>query len=288
MKTSVSSYSYSNYMKNSGKNQLDLVPLAKEMGFDAIEFTDLRPSEGESQADFARRIRAEADRVGIEISSYTIGADLLNADSLDEEVERLKGQVDVAAILGVKVMRHDATGGYKGAERTYKTFEDALPVLAEGCRRVTEYAATKGIQTTVENHGQFAQDSVRVEKLVHAVGHPNFGLLCDIGNFLCADDPSVTAVSRVAPFARHVHVKDFHVKSGSEPNPGKGYFTSRGGTYLRGAILGHGNVPVYQCLRILKQSGYDGYVSIEFEGIEDNLPALEIGLANLKNYISML
>lgn len=288
MKTSVSSYSYSSYMNNSGKNQLDLVPLAKEMGFDAIEFTDLRPSEGESQADFARRIRAEADKVGIEISSYTIGADLLNADSLDKEVERLKGQVDIAAILGVKVMRHDATGGYKGAERTYKTFEDALPVLAEGCRRVTEYAATKGIQTTVENHGQFAQDSVRVEKLVHAVGHPNFGLLCDIGNFLCADDPSVTAVSRVAPFARHVHVKDFHVKSGSEPNPGKGYFTSRGGTYLRGAILGHGNVPVYQCLRILKQSGYDGYVSIEFEGIEDNLPALEIGLANLKNYISML
>lgn len=288
MKTSVSSYSYSSYMKNSGKNQLDLVPLAKEMGFDAIEFTDLRPSEGESQEYYARRIRAEADRVGIEISSYTIGADLLNADSLDEEVERLKGQVDVAAILGVKVMRHDATGGYKGAERTYKTFEDALPVLAEGCRRVTEYAATKGIQTTVENHGQFAQDSVRVEKLVHAVGHPNFGLLCDIGNFLCADDPSVTAVSRVAPFARHVHVKDFHIKSGSEPNPGKGYFTSRGGTYLRGAILGHGNVPVYQCLRILKQSGYDGYVSIEFEGIEDNLPALEIGLANLKNYISML
>lgn len=288
MKTSVSSYSYSAYMKNSGKNQLDLVPLAKEMGFDAIEFTDLCPPEGVSRADFARQIRAEANKVGIEISSYTIGADLLNAESLDKEVERLKGQVDIAAILGVKVMRHDATGGYKGDARTYKTFEDALPVLAEGCRRVTEYAATKGIQTMVENHGQFAQDSVRVEKLVHAVGHPNFGLLCDIGNFLCADDPSVTAVSRVAAFARHVHVKDFHIKSGSEPNPGKGFFTSRGGTYLRGAILGHGNVPVYQCLRILKQSGYDGYVSIEFEGMEDNLPALEIGLANLKNYISML
>lgn len=288
MKTSVSSYSYSAYMKNSGKNQLDLVPLAKEMGFDAIEFTDLCPPEGVSRADFARQIRAEANKVGIEISSYTIGADLLNAESLDKEVERLKGQVDIAAILGVKVMRHDATGGYKGDARTYKTFEDALPVLAEGCRRVTEYAATKGIQTMVENHGQFAQDSVRVEKLVHAVGHPNFGLLCDIGNFLCADDPSVTAVSRVAAFARHVHVKDFHIKSGSEPNPGKGFFTSRGGTYLRGAILGHGNVPVYQCLRILKQSGYDGYVSIEFEGMEDNLPALEIGLVNLKNYISML
>ena len=288
MKTSVSSYSYSNYMRQSGKNQLDLVALAKEMGFEAIEFTDLCAPEGVSQADFARQIRAEADRVGIDISSYTIGADFLNAEDLDKEVERLQGQVDIAAILGVRVMRHDATGGYKGAERTYKTFEDALPILAEGCRRVTEYAAQKGIQTTVENHGTFCQDSIRVEKLVHAVGHPNFGLLVDVGNFLCADDPSVTAVSRVASFARHVHVKDFHIKPGNEPNPGKGFFTSRGGTYLRGAILGLGNVPVYQCLRILKQSGYDGFVSIEFEGMEDNIPALEIGLANLKTYIPMV
>ena len=31
----------------------------------------------------------------------------------------------------------------------------------------------------VENHGYFAQDSDRVEKLINAVDHPNFGLLLD-------------------------------------------------------------------------------------------------------------
>lgn len=68
--------------------------------------------------------------------------------------------------------------------------------------------------------GFFAQDSDRIEKLVTGVANPNFGLLVDIGNFACADDPSDKAVGRVAKYAKHVHAKDFHIKSGSEPTPG--------------------------------------------------------------------
>ena len=40
--------------------------------------------------------------------------------------------------------------------------------------------------------------------------------------------------------------------------------------------------------RIIKKSGYDGFVSLEFEGMEDPLQSIEIGLANLKRYIAML
>lgn len=288
MKTCVSSYSFSQYMHRSGANQLDLIVLAKEMGFDAIEMTDLNAPDGMTQQEFAALLREESERLSLPIVNYTIGADLLNAPDLDAEVERLCEQIEIAKTLGAFGMRHDATGGFRNNFRRYKTFDSALPTLADGCRRVTEYAAERGIATMVENHGQFCQESTRVEKLVGAVDHSNFGLLVDIGNFLCADDPSVTAVARVAAFARHVHVKDFHVKSGSEPDPGRGFFGTRGGNYLRGAILGHGNVPVYQCLRVLHEQGYDGYVSIEFEGMEDNLPALEIGLENLKRFIAMM
>ncbi|MBQ3149699.1 MAG: sugar phosphate isomerase/epimerase [Clostridia bacterium] len=287
MKTCVSSYSFSRYVRESGATQLQLISLAKEMGFDAIEFTDLCPPEGVDVLDYAKQLREEAEKLSMPIANYTIGADFLNAEDLDAEIERLYTRVDIAQALGALGMRHDATGGYKGPEKKYKTFDDALPILAKGCRAVTEYAAAKGITTMVENHGFFCQDSTRVEKLVHAVGHENFGLLVDIGNFLCADDPSVTAVSRVANFARHVHIKDFHIKSGSEPDPGNGWFRTRGGNYLRGAIVGHGNVPVMQCLSILKRSEYDGFVSIEFEGIESNLDALSTGLENLKRYIEM-
>ena len=288
MKTCVSSYSFSAYRRDTGASQADLIALAKKIGFDAIEFTDMDAPQGMSATKWAQHLRETADQCGIPIVNYTIGADLLNAEDPTEEIERLCRQADIARILGAQGMRHDAAWGYDDARQNYMGFDNALPLLAERCRTVTEYAASIGIVTMTENHGQFCQESTRVERLICAVAHPNFGQLVDIGNFLCADDEPAAAVGRAAPFAKHVHVKDFHVKSGNEPSPGEGFFTTRGGTYLRGAILGHGNVPILQCLRALSQHGYDGYVSIEFEGMEDSLTALEIGLRNLKSYIALI
>ncbi len=288
MKTCVSSYSFSSYCSKTGATQKELIKKAKEMGFDAIEFIDLSPEGNMTQKEYATLLREESEKVGLPIANYTIGADFLNCDDFNKEVDRLCAQADIAAILGAKGMRHDATVGFKSDEKSYKSFNEALPVLADGCRQVTEYAEKCGIVTMVENHGFFCQESNRVERLVGAVANPNFGWLVDVGNFLCGDDNPAAAVGRAAPFAKYVHVKDFHIKSGSELDPGKGFFTTRGGTFLRGAILGHGNVPVYQCLKTLKRNGYDGYVSVEFEGMEDNIPALEICLENLKNIITML
>ena len=287
MKTCVSSYSFNKLLKSGEYTQLSLIKLVKKMGFDAFELTDLEPPKGTSAIEYAHLLREESDKHKLPIASYTIGADLLNCESLDDEVARLCEQVDIAAILGVKGMRHDATGGYQGTEKTYKSFDQALRVLIEGCRRVTEYAAEKGIVTMVENHGFFCQESERCEKLVTGVGKENFGMLLDMGNFLCADEAPELAFGRLAPFAKHVHSKDFHVKSGEGFNPGAGFFTSRGGNYLRGAIVGHGDVPILQCLSIMKKSGYEGYVSIEFEGIEENMMAIETGLSNLEKLIEM-
>lgn len=284
MKFSVSSYSFQRLL-NSGKyTQLDLIGVAKEMGFDGIEFIDLMPTDGMSDLEYAAVLRDAAEKVGIEIVAYTIGADFLGEKGWEAEAQRLFGQVDVAEALGAKLMRHDATGGFKGEDAKYKSFDSALPILANGCRMVTEYAAKKGIATMVENHGYFCQDSVRVEKLVNEVANPNFGLLVDMGNFMCADDEPAKAVGTVAKYAKHVHAKDFHKKSGNGPDPGDGFFRTRGGDYLRGAVVGHGDVPVYQCVQTLKRSGYDGYVTIEFEGVEDNEWAIKTGLENLKKY----
>lgn len=284
MKFSVSSYSFQRLL-NSGKyTQLDLIGVAKEMGFDGIEFIDLMPTDGMSDLEYAAVLRDAAEKAGIEIVAYTIGADFLGEKGWEAEAQRLFGQVDVAEALGAKLMRHDATGGFKGEDAKYKSFDSALPVLANGCRMVTEYAAKKGIATMVENHGYFCQDSVRVEKLVNEVANPNFGLLVDMGNFMCADDEPAKAVGTVAKYAKHVHAKDFHKKTGNGPDPGDGFFRTRGGDYLRGAVVGHGDVPVYQCVQTLKRSGYDGYVTIEFEGVEDNEWAIKTGLENLKKY----
>lgn len=288
MKISVSSYSFSQLLNSGECTQLTLVELAKQMGFDAIEFTDLCPPEGITEEEYAKQIKAESERVGLPVSSYTVGADFINAQNIEDEIARICRKVDTASILGVKVMRHDATSGFKGNEAKYKGFDQALPLLIKGCKAVTDYAKRYGIETCVENHGFFSQESLRVEKLVNGVADENFGLLIDIGNFACADDPSPVAVGRLAPYAKYVHAKDFHIKSGNAINPGRGFFRSRGGNYLRGAIIGHGDIPVMQCLSILKNSGYDGYVSIEFEGMENAVDGISTGLENLRNMLKII
>ncbi|MGC9393636.1 MAG: sugar phosphate isomerase/epimerase family protein [Anaerolineae bacterium] len=290
MKIGVSSYSFHRLVRDGAMSQLDVIAKAKEMGFDVIEFSTFHLPEGETPLTFAPQVKAECGRVGIEIANYTISADFLKGSGGDwqAEVERLKDEVRVAQILGVPGMRHDAAWGFAVDHVGPRGFDDALPTLVNGCHAVTEFAAGLGIKTMVENHGFFAQDSERVEKLVNGVGHPNFGLLIDMGNFLCVDEDPTAALGRLMPYAFHVHAKDFHVKSGNEPNPGEGWFQSRGGNYLRGAILGHGDVPVVQCLRLMKKANYDGVLSIEFEGIEDPLKGIKIGLDNLRRFVRMV
>ncbi len=287
MKISVSSYSFSQHINDGTMTQLDTIKKAKELGFDSIEFATVIPHDGSTPEGYAAKLAVEAKALDFPITGYLIGADFINGSdgNLDAEVERVKQHIDIAAILGAPLVRHDATQGFMPGTRGHKGFDQVLPILAEGCRRVTEYAATKGIRTTVENHGYFCQDSDRVEKLVNAVAHENFGLLVDMGNFLCADENPITAVSRVAPYAFHAHAKDFHVKSPLGPNPGDGFFPTRSGTFLRGAIIGHGDVPVQHCIKTLKMAGYDGYIAIEFEGIEECVMALSIGQKNLRRYI---
>ena len=290
MKISVSTYSFSPLMQRGEMTQLDCVSKAKELGFDAIEFVDILPHDGSSPEEYAVRLKDAAEKNELFISNYTFAADFLTGSGGDvnAEIDRVKKQIDMAVRLGAKSVRHDATSGFAPGTRGYKGFDAALPQLADACREVTIYAESVGVRTMVENHGYFCQDSDRVEKLINTVAHPNFGWLVDMGNFLCADDDPVTAVGRAAPYAFYAHAKDFHIKSGNGPNPGEGFFPSRGGNYLRGAIIGHGDVPVIQCLRALKLAGYDGAIAIEFEGMEHSLDGVRIGLANLQRFIELV
>lgn len=283
MKISVSSYSFAQYIDAGKMTQLDCVAKAKEMGFDAVEFIDIIGGSYDEQYETAKKIRSEAERVGIEINAYTIGASLYNEDkeAMRAEVERLKGQVRIAAALGASVLRHDVCYSL-GKSGNSRSFDLMLPTIAENAREITEYAQTLGIKTCTENHGYIAQDSDRVERLFNAVNHENYGLLVDMGNFICADENPITAVSRVAPYAIHAHAKDMIVRS---TPTGNCVNMTRGGNYFCGCVIGEGDIPVRQCLRILKRAGYNGYISLEYEGAEDCINGIERGLRNLKAFI---
>ena len=287
MKICVSSYSFNKLMSRGEMTQLDTIKKAKELGFDGIEFADLAPHGSMTDEEYVKALKAEADRCELPIISFVFGADLINGTggrTPEEEVARVKSRIDLAAIMGVQVIRHDVLYSLG----SYKSFDALLPTLAARVSEIADYAKTKNIKSSVENHGYICQDPDRCERLFNAVESDNFGLLCDMGNFMCADADPAKAVSTVAPYAVFAHAKDFYFRSGNGEDPGKGYFTTRGGNYLKGTIIGHGDVPVKQCLKILKRAGYDGFVSLEFEGMEENIEALQIGLANLRRFIAEL
>lgn len=284
IKTCVSSYSFQDYSDSSKLGLMGVIEKAKEMGFDGIEFIENEYTTFEK----AHLIKEKCAEVGIEPVCFCVGANLAieGKAELKKEVERLKGLVDIAELMGVSMLRHDVAYGH--FNRTHNCgYDAAIPFIAEGAREVSEYALSKGIKTMTENHGFFSQDALRVEKLINAVDHKNFGALVDIGNFMCADEDPAHSVGIMAHYAFHVHCKDFYFKSGIEIAPGEGWFCSRSGNYLRGTVIGFGNGKAAQSIKVLKNSGYNGYMSIEFEGGEDPLWAISQGLSNLKRFLEL-
>ena len=286
MKIGISSYSYESYRSKTGADCFDIAKIAKQQGFDGVEFLpfDKRPEDA-NLLDTAKALRAHCEALGIEICASTVKGDFLNGIGVPpaEEARRVKGCVDICRALGARVMRHDIAWRLPEGVRSWR---EAIPRVAPEIREVAAYAQGLGIRTCTENHGYLFQDAERVESLICAVDHPNFGWLVDIGNFACVDERSDRAVGIAAPYAFHVHAKDFLIKSGDATDPGQGWFRSRGGNYLRGTVVGHGQIPIRPCVDILKRAGYDGFISLEFEGMEDNLEATQAGLSFLRRIVA--
>lgn len=230
----------------------------------------------------AKDLKRKAGDLGLPLSSYTIGANFIQPDasSLRKEIDRVKREVDIGGELGVKRMRHDAASRPMG-ECGMGQFMKDLPIVADAVREVAAHAASYGITTSVENHGFFLQKSDRVQLLIAAVGRDNFRTTLDVGNFLCADEDPVSAVKSNLPFASHIHFKDFLVRK-APADPGEGFFKTLGGHSLRGTIVGHGDVDVRGAAELIRKSGYEGFVSVEFEGMEECRNGSRISMANVK------
>ncbi len=284
MKIGVSSYSFRKHIVQTKCDYFEICDKAKEMGFDGMEFIDLDNKEFAITQDpmkTAAQIKEYCKKIGLDVIAYTIGANFLSED-IEAEVERLKRAVDVAVELGAPVLRHDVC--YALPKDPLYSWREAIKDMAPNIRRVTEYAKERGIKTCTENHGYIFQAPERVEALIREVGSDNYGWLVDMGNFLCADSEPTASVHIASRYAFHVHAKDFLFKSGKEDNPG-GFFQTNGGNFLRGTVIGHGVVPVKNCVNILKKAGYDAYISVEFEGMEDCLPAIKMGHDYLRTLV---
>lgn len=279
MKLGISSYSLYQAMQTDGMTILEAIDWIAGTGGAHVEIVPLG-FDLKQTPELIGQIRERAAEAGIAVSNYAIGANFITdtEEAYEAEIRRVMREVDIAHALGVKLMRHDVASRQ---DTSIVRFQEDLPRIAEACRRIADYAAQYGITTSLENHGYYVQASDRVQAVIHAVGRPNYKTTLDVGNFVCVDEHPVIAVKKNIGYASMVHVKDFYIRP-ADRNPGEGWFRSAGGQYLRGAIAGQGDLDLREILRIVKRSGYDGFLSIEYEGMEDCRKGTKIAFENVR------
>ena len=281
MKPCISLYCYHDLVGKNGYTHFDAIDKTKELGYEALELqisNHLIP-EGYDLHSYAKALHRYATERGLAVPILTLAANFYVAEP-KVEYDRIKALIDTAGELNIPLMRIDVAHKFMGNE-TSKTPRLVISAVAPYITSLADYARERNVKLCSENHGRLIQDFDRVEELLYAVNSDNYGWLLDMGNFGSADNDYVLAVSKLLPSICFVHAKDSFVRSGMNYDPGRGYSVSRGGNYRRNTIFGHGNVPTYQVLNALEKFGYDGYVSLEYEGIEDPIMAIEISTENL-------
>lgn len=219
------------------------------------------------------RLQKAAAATGVAISGLCLGASFIG-DDRDAQIALVKRHVETTAELGAKFLRHDVVPWALRPENPDHV-ERELPRIVDACREIAEYAAGFDVTTSVEDHGFFMNGAATIARLIAAVDRPNFRFTVDVGNFECVDEDGLVATRAALPHASFVHIKDFY-KRAAEPGPG--WLKTLGGNFIRGAIFGYGDLPTAEIVQAIKASGYDGFVSLEYEANEPTLFGIEAGL----------
>lgn len=292
MKIGFSSYCFAEKMMSGEMSVAEVLDWVGASGADHMELAVVGLTSQSSELgwnldddpDLVDTIAAAVAKSGVELSGMCIPASFLDSDTGDVrgQIERAKHHIDLADKLGVRFFRHDVTKwGHK--DEGIADVEASFPALVEASKEVAQHAAKYGITTSVENHGFFMNASERVRRLVYAVDEPNFKTTIDVGNFLCVDEDPLIAVRRNLPYASFVHFKDFFLRT---VNPGDGWLETSGGNYILGSIFGFGDMDTRGIVKEVVDSGYDGYISLEFEGLEDGMLGATRGLANIRSMVA--
>ncbi|MFA1737640.1 sugar phosphate isomerase/epimerase family protein [Lysinibacillus fusiformis] len=284
MKVGLSTYSMVKKMKQGEMSVLDVLQWVADNGGQHVELVPYEFTVVDND-ELATQIKDKAAELGLELSAYSLPANFIHEteEAFFEEVERLKKHVDVVHRMGIKIMRHDVTLFTLPKEQTtIHYYNEHFDEMVRGCQLIADYAKQFNITTTIENHGFNVQTSDRVQQLIHAVNRDNFKTTLDIGNFLCIDEEPLIGVMKNIAYAATVHFKDFYIRPYFE-NPGDGeWFRTVHNNYIRGAIVGHGDINIREIIKLVKGNGYDGYITVEFEGMEDCQVGSKIGMDNVR------
>lgn len=242
---------------------------AQRMGYDGIE---LRGVEGEMYLPKARpflpehieQSRAQLREKGLEICCLDTSCAFHAEERYSQAIQEGKDTIDLAVQLGVPYIR---VFGDKIPDESQK--EAILRRVAEGLTTLGNYAEGKGVTVLLETHGDFNQHEL-LSAVFEQTNSAAVGLLWDFEHpYMHGEAPEDTYI-HLAPYIKHTHVKD----------------AKRVGDQKQLCLIGEGEVPVRDIVKLLRDGGYTGWLSLEFE--KKWKPELEEPEVSLPAYMSFI
>jgi sugar phosphate isomerase/epimerase len=234
----------------------EAIPLASRLGYEGIEVAGFVDALGK---DWLRRWRRSLDEERLDVISVNSALPFLrdqhalNLHSVDPETrERSVGYVcdciDLAADLSCTLVYVASVAkGTAGGP-------DPKTVMAECLRTCAAYAEEKGVRLAVEHFPAGALPTVAdCLSLVSMTGAPNLGVLVDLGHVAITRE-SLDAQPALRDRLMHVHINNNDGVNDHHWPPEKGATSKEG----YGRLLGS-----------LRESGYDGYLSLEVAKVGD-------------------
>lgn len=228
---------------------------AEEFDIHIIELVNTFYYGKANDQDYWEQFKAKCAEYDVQVGLIMCDA-LGNIGDADEAVrmqtvENHYPWVDIAANLGAHSIRVNAAGS--------GTAEEVAANAADGLSRLAEYAADKGINILVENHGGYSSNGAWLAGVMAAVDKDNVGTLPDFGNFCiergpdgCADEyDRYQGMEELMPYAIGVSAK--------------AYAFDEAGDAIQ--------TDFHRVMKIVKDSGFKGTIGIEYEG--DQLPEKE-------------
>jgi sugar phosphate isomerase/epimerase len=267
------------YYRTVQAGQLDIggfIHEAAKAGADGVELLDFFYKDIDRDRAAAKKALAET---GLPCPIFSVAQNFAKSDAAERETQlgKIRFGVDEAALYGSKVVRVFAGDVSEGI-----TFDQARTWILEGLTEASKYAAEHGVRLALENHGQLAGRGDQVRGIIEDVrarsGNDALGANPDTGNFLLVNQPSHEAIRQVAGYAYMVHFKDFR------PDPA-GRYQALDGSRYEGTAIGEGTVDLSACISALKAAGFDGWLSMEYEGEEDPLTAVPRSLSNARKFL---
>jgi L-ribulose-5-phosphate 3-epimerase len=267
-------------------NLFEAIALMKEIGAEGIEIVVQDGYQSglpcDCETDLLQKVKDCCEEHGIVVSCltpYNSHFDSLDKELREKEIAAIKKVVDYCCFLGAKFIR--LYGGNREAG-DYDHIEERRENLITSLREMGDYAASKGITLAVENHfNTFAVSAAEGAALMRDVDHPAVRILYDQANLTFTEQEDYqTAIALQQQYVAYMHVKDLEFIAGRHFVSGEVSHPKEEDRNVRTRIVGEGIVPWNEILHSVKEKGYDGWLSLEYERRwhPDDIPDAKIGM----------